>query len=210
MTADLATLRRTLTRAEAVVDTERTRLAAATALVAEQAQAIEAADVALHAVRSVRDITTARVQQRLTDLATEALRVVFDDPGLALTVRTVERRGVAEADILLRRGELETDPIDSNGGGLVNEVSAVLRLVMTRMLGRRGLAQIMLLDEPFSALSAGHRPAMAETLETLAESLGVQVVIITHSAAEVRGVVYRAEWKDREAIEATLVREDEA
>lgn len=210
MTADLATLRRTLTRAEAVVDTERVRLAAAQALVAEQAQAIEAADVALHAVRSVRDLTTARVQQRLTDLATEALRVVFSDPGLALAVRIVERRGVAEADIVLRRGELETDPIDSNGGGLVADVSAMLRLIMTRMLMRRGLAPLLLLDEPFAALSAGHREAMAETLEAVAESLGVQVVTITHAPEMVRGVVYRAEWKDREAIEATLVREEEA
>lgn len=208
MSADLAPLRRQLDRADAIVDTERVRLAQAQALVVAQAQAVEAADVALHAVRSVRDLATARVQQRLTDLATEALRVVFDDPSLALVVRSVERRGVAEADIVLRRGGLETDPLDGNGGGMVADISAMLRLIMVRMLTRRGLAPLLLLDEPFAALSAGHREAMADTLEAVGESLGIQIVTVTHAPEMVRGVVYRAQWVDREAIEATLVRED--
>lgn len=208
MSADLATLRRQLDRADAIVDTERVRLAQAQALVVAQAQAVEAADVALHAVRSVRDLATARVQQRLTDLATEALRVVFDDPSLSLVVRSVERRGVAEADIVLRRGGLETDPLDGNGGGMVADISAMLRLIMVRMLTRRGLAPLLLLDEPFAALSAGHREAMADTLEAVGESLGIQIVTVTHAPEMVRGVVYRVQWVDREAIEATLVRED--
>ena len=208
MTADLATLRRHLDRADAVVHTEQVRLAQAEAAVLAHAQAVEAADVALYAVRSVRDLATARVQQRLTDLATEALRVVFDDPSLSLVVRAVERRGVMEADIVLRRGGLETDPLDGNGGGLVADVSAMLRLIMVRMLMRRGLAPLLLLDEPFAALSAGHRDAMADTLEAVAESLGIQVVTVTHAPEMVRGVVYRATWADRDAVEATLVRED--
>ena len=204
----LTILRRRIDRATTVVELETTRLEAATTLASELAERVMASDVALHAIRSVQELSTARVQQRLTELATEALRVVFDDPDVSLVVRTQERRGVAEADLLLRRGDLETDPLLSNGGGLVADVSATLRLIMVRMLSRRGIAPLLLLDEPFAALSAGHREAMADTLAAVADQLGIQVVTITHAPEMVRGVVYRAQWADRAAVEATLVRED--
>lgn len=203
--AALTTLRRRIDRATTVVELETARLEAATTLASELAERVMASDVALHAIRSVQELSTARVQQRLTELATEALRVVFDDPDVSLVVRTQERRGVAEADLLLRRGDLETDPLLSNGGGLVNELSAVLRLIMVRMLVGQGLAQIILLDEPFSALSKGHRPAMAETLEALAAALGIQVFVVTHSEVESRGRVYEMRWVDRERQEAGAI-----
>lgn len=175
----------------------------------EAAQRVQASDVALHAVRAVRDLTTARVQQRITELTTEALRVVFDDPDVRLEVRSVERRGVVECDLVLVHGGLATDPLEGNGGGLVADVSAMLRLVMVRMLTRRGLAPLLVLDEPFAALSQGHRAAMADTLDTVAASLGIQVITSTHADEFARGGVYRVAWDDREAKRARVVREED-
>ena len=175
----------------------------------QAAQRVQASDVALHAIRAVRDLTTARVQQRLTELTTEALRVVFDDPDVRLELRSVERRGVVEVDLVLVHGGLATDPLEGNGGGLVADVSAMLRLVMVRMLTRRGLAPLLVLDEPFAALSQGHRGAMAYTLATVAASLGIQVFTSTHADEFARGGVYRVSWEDRDAKRARVVREED-
>lgn len=166
-----------------------------------------ASDVALRIVKMLRDVATARVQQRLTELATEGLRVVFDDPGVSLRVEFVERRGVVEADLRLVRGAVSTDPLEGNGGGLVADVAAMLRLVMVRMLTARGIAPLLILDEPFAALSAGHRAAMADTLEEVAGQLGIQVICVTHAPDMVRGRVYRARWADRAALRAEFVEE---
>lgn len=168
---------------------------------------VRAADVALALVHTVRDAETVRVQGRLAALCTEALRTVFDDPTLSLEIAMVERRGVIEADILLTRGELITDPLEGNGGGLVADLAALLRLIMTRLLQSRGVAGLLVLDEPFAALSEGHREAMAATLEEIAATLGMQVLVITHADEFARGAVYRVQWHDRDALEAEVVRD---
>lgn len=169
---------------------------------------VRAADVALALVHTIRDAETVRVQGRLAELCTEALRTVFDDPSLALEIAMVERRGVVEADIMLRRGDLITDPLEGNGGGLVADLAAMLRLIMTRLLKARGVAGLLVLDEPFAALSEGHREAMAATLEEIAATLGMQVIVVTHADEFARGSVYRVRWRDRDALEAEVVRED--
>jgi len=205
MSADLMTLRRRLDLAGA-------RRTALTDQRADNARRIDdrqrdvlAADVALFAVRSLRDAAAERVQQRLTNLVTEGLRVVFADPSVALTVNTLERRGVIEADLVLTSGDLATDPLDGNGGGLVAVVATVLRLVMVRMLTRRGIAPLLILDEPLAALSEGHRPAMADTLQEVAASLGIQVIIVSHESEFARGRIYQVRWADRADRRAEVV-----
>lgn len=168
---------------------------------------VAAADAALAALHAVRDVTTARVQQTVAELCTEGLRIVFDDPDVRLEVRAVERRGVVEADLVLVRGGIETDPLEGNGGGLVADAAAMLRLVMVRLLATRGLAPLLVLDEPFAALSSGHREAMAQTLEDVATSLGVQVITVTHHDEFVRGTVFRVRMADRAAVRAVVERE---
>lgn len=208
MSDTLPTLRRRLDLAAARHTALTEAHAVAAARIEQREQDVRATDVALYAVRALREASTERVQQRLTDLTTEALRVVFDDPSVALTVKTLERRGVIEADLVLTHGELSVDPLEGSGGGVVAVVSAVLRLVMTKMLARQGLAQILILDEPLAALSVGYRAAMAETLAEVAASLGIQVIISTHSEQEMRGTVFRVSWQDREAKHAKVERED--
>ena len=204
----LTALRRRLDRATAHRDVLSSAVVQRRAHLAERQQRVEADDVALHAVRALREAATERVQQRIADLTTEGLRVVFDDPQVALEVRMVERRGVVEADLVLVRGGIETDPLEGNGGGLVADVAAMLRLVMVRMMTRRGIAPLLVLDEPFAALSAGHRAAMADTLEQVAASLGIQVLTVTHADEFARGNVYRVEWDSRADVRARVVAED--
>jgi len=195
-------------RARRTALTEQRDAAAAAAEAAEAE--VRAADVATAQLHAVQDITSARVQQTIADLCSEGLRIVFDDPTVRLDVRTVERRGVLEVDLVLVRGAVETDPLEGNGGGLVADAAAMLRMVLVRLLSQRGLAPLLVLDEPFAALSQGNRAAMAETLEQVADSLGIQVLVITHSDEFARGHVYRVRWGDRAALRAVVERDDDA
>lgn len=195
-------------RARRMALTEQRDTAAEAAAAAEAE--VRAADVATAQLHAVQDITSARVQQTIADLCSEGLRIVFDDPTVRLDVRTVERRGVLEVDLVLVRGAVETDPLEGNGGGLVADAAAMLRMVLVRLLAQRGLAPLLVLDEPFAALSQGNRAAMAETLEQVADSLGIQVLVITHSDEFARGHVYRVRWGDRAALRAVVERDDDA
>ena len=161
---------------------------------------VRACDVGLAALHAVRDVTTARVQQTIAELCSEGLRIVFDDPDVRLEVRPVARRGVIEMDLVLVRGELETDPLTGNGGGLVADAAAMLRLIMVKLLSQRGLLPLLVLDEPFAALSGGHREAMAETLFDVADAMGIQVIVVTHSDEIARGPVYEVLQGDGEAV----------
>ena len=182
---------------------------AAEAAAAAEAE-VRAADVATAQLHAVQDITSARVQQTIADLCSEGLRIVFDDQTVRLDVRTVERRGVLEVDLVLVRGAVETDPLEGNGGGLVADAAAMLRMVLVRLLAQRGLAPLLVLDEPFAALSQGNRAAMAETLEQVAESLGIQVLTVTHHDDFMKGAVYRVRWGDRAALRAVVERDNDA
>ncbi len=163
---------------------------------------VRACDVGLAALHAVRDVTTARVQQTIAELCSEGLRIVFNDPDVRLEVRPVARRGVVEMDLVLVRGELETDPLTGNGGGLVADAAAMLRLIMVKLLSQRGLLPLLVLDEPFAALSGGHRDAMAETLFDVAAAMGIQVVMVTHADQFARGTVYEVVQGDGEAVVA--------
>ena len=165
---------------------------------------VMAGDTALALLHTVRDETTARMQGTVAELCTDGLRVVFGDPELRLDIRSVERRGVVEADLVLVRGGLETSPLDGNGGGLVADAAAMMRLVLVRLLSLRGIMPLLVMDEPFAALSEDRREAMAATLYQIAAALGIQVVTVTHSDAFALGNVYRVEWADRERSRARV------
>lgn len=163
------------------------------------------ADTALAMIHQVRDAETARAQETIANLCSEALRVVFEDPSLRIEARSVERRGVVETDLVLVRGGLETDPLQGNGGGLVAVAAAMLRLILVRLMVARGLAPLLVLDEPLAALSAGHRARMADTLRRVAADLGVQVLMVSHAQEDVMGTVYEVRWASRDDVLAEVV-----
>lgn len=125
--------------------------------------------------------------------------VVFQDPLLMpwLTVqdnvsyarRFAHRRGDFDADYaaeLMRRfgvDELADRYPDQLSGGQAQRV-AILRAVATR-------PQLLLLDEPFSALDPATRADLQQWLATLATELGVTVLLVTHDVEEALALAQR-------------------
>ena len=80
--------------------------------------------------------------------------------------------------MFVRNGR-EVDPIDASGGGVVDVAAFALRL-SSLMLSRPARRRLVVLDEPFKFVSAGHRAAVRVMLEGLAADLGVQFLMVTH------------------------------
>lgn len=203
---DLATLQRQFHALKGRRDLLNEQLLGAELTLGIAALEVQACDTALAQLHTVRDTTTARMQGTVAELCTDGLRVVFNDPDLRLEVRSVERRGVVEADLILIRNGLETMPLEGNGGGLVADAAAMMRLVLVRLLSLRGIMPLLVMDEPFAALSEDRREAMAEVLEQIARELGIQVLITTHADEFAIGSVYRVRWADHERRRAEVVR----
>jgi len=70
--------------------------------------------------------------------------------------------------------------LDGCGGGLKDIVSFALRVAIWSLDSES--SPVILLDEPFKFVSAGHRNQGAELLHTLSRKLGIQFVVVSHVA----------------------------
>ena len=83
---------------------------------------------------------------------------------------------------------MKTGSLDAAGGGVVDLTSFAQRLAAL-MLSQPASRKLLILDEPFRFLSAVYRPTACQLIESLAEEMGVQMVIVTHSEELMTGKV---------------------
>ena len=74
---------------------------------------------------------------------------------------------------------MEVDPMDGSGGGVVDVAAFALR-VSCLMLSQPPLRRLLVLDEPFKFVSEGFRGRVRKMLETLADEMKLQIVMVTH------------------------------
>jgi len=89
-------------------------------------------------------------------------------------------RGKMEARLFLLQDGKEIDPRDSVGGGLVNITAIALRLAAWSM-GKTD--NVLIMDEPFTALSVDLQPIAAEIISQITKELGVQIIMVTHNTS---------------------------
>lgn len=124
---------------------------------------------------------TARLQ--FEQLATQALQVIFGE-GLSFHFQAGESGGQATLEPVIRSmygdTEIETPVLDARGGGLAAVTGFVLRLVMVLLTPH--VRKVLFLDETFSFVGESYTGRLAEFLRQVADSTGVQVVMITHDS----------------------------
>lgn len=131
-----------------------------------------------------------QAHKQIASVVTRCLRAVFDHP-YKFRIAFERKRGKTEARLTFVRGQLELEPLDGCGGGVVDVAAFALRLaclMLRRPKGRR----LLVLDEPFRFLSErrDYRNRVRDLLLALAEEMQVQFVLVTHdSALEVGKVV---------------------
>lgn len=136
---------------------------------------------AIEIVKLVGLKTQQNLQFHIGEISTLALDSVFDD-SYVLSVEFLERRGKTECDLFLKTDDMEIDPLSASGGGVVDVVSFALR-VAAYSLQNPKVRPVLLLDEPFTHLSAQLLPKACLLLKQISEELNVQMIIVTHEEA---------------------------
>lgn len=133
-------------------------------------------------VISIMEELQRREHERAVGAYEELLTLFLRDvlPGhrdVVMDLRT--ERGLPALDVYLRKGEdmpLE-DALTGTGGSVTNILSAGLRFIALIRSGRR---PFLVLDEPDCWIKPELAPKFAAVVQSVAEQLGVQVLMISH------------------------------
>jgi hypothetical protein len=129
-------------------------------------------------LQTVTQAIQQQVHEKISGVVSKCLEAVFEEP---YTFRIVfeQKRGRTEARLVFLRAGQELDPMTAAGGGVVDVTAFALRLACL-VLAKPTLRRLVILDEPFKFVSAAYRGRVRTMLETLADELKVQFIMVTH------------------------------
>ena len=134
----------------------------------------EALEVTQHVAEAIQE----NAHKQIAAVVSRCLEAVFDEP-YEFEIIFERKRNRTEARLVFVREGLEVDPMSASGGGVVDVACFALRLACL-MLSRPPKRRLVVLDEPFKFVSAGYRDNVRTMLETLAEEMQVQFIMVTH------------------------------
>lgn len=138
---------------------------------------------ALKLLELVGTTSRERIKQEIETLVTHALTSTFDRDDYSLVAEFLHRRNQIECDLLLGVGNEgddtfhTMDPLDSNGGGIVDVITTSLRFVLLTMLHQEGPS---VLDEPGKYVSAEYQRSFLNFMQEVSEKTNRQVIVSTH------------------------------
>lgn len=129
-------------------------------------------------VQTVAQQIQQAAHDRIASVVTQCLRTVFEQP-YEFRIVFEQKRGRTEARLVFVRGELEIDPLDAAGGGVIDVAAFALR-VACLVLSRPPLRRLLVLDEPFSHCKPPEILAsrICGMLEMLAKQFGIQFILV--------------------------------
>lgn len=131
----------------------------------------------------------AAAREQVEALVTAGLAAIFGDGGEQLSFHLIEstQRNSAYIEFVVRTtkpdGEvIETDVLSARGGGVAAVIGVLLRVVLILLTRQTGqpISSTLVLDESLAMLSADRLEAASAFLRTLADSAGLQVIMVTH------------------------------
>lgn len=165
---------------------------------AREAVAMVAADVELltlvsSALQQLLRLVSAESLEAVEQLETYGLRTIFHDQPLRFRVETETKHGIQWMTPKLIHGEVEAPILDAFGGGPASVAAFLLRVLVCRRLG---LAPVILLDEPFSMVSAEYVSGVGKFLRELCDKLGLTIVMVAHERGFVEFAHHAYEAKE--------------
>jgi len=143
--------------------------------------ALSNADEALDIAQQISKNLQEHIHGQIAAVVTRCLESVFPDRPYEFKLTFERKRNKTECSLSFVRNGIEVDPTTASGGGVVDVASFALRLAAL-LLSRPEKRRLVVLDEPFKFVSGGYRDNVREMMETLAEEMGVQFIMITHIA----------------------------
>ena len=157
-------------RQDALADRREASIASRGALEADKLVIEEAAVCLQQAAKETQNLLKVRIE----DMVQAALDIVF--PGrYVFETEFVTRRDQIEFDIWLSKDGTRMNPLDSNGGGVVDVLSSALRTACWTL---SGAAPILLQDEPYKHIRGAARQRLGDMQAALSELLGLQIVMV--------------------------------
>jgi len=133
-------------------------------------------------IRIVAQITQAQLEYKISELASLAISSIFSQPYKFITEFVLKRNKV-EVNFLVEDSEgSRFDPMNANGGGLIDVISFGLRLTMWT-IKKPQPRPVIILDEPFRFLSRDLQQKAGELLKELSRRFGMQFIIVSHDTA---------------------------
>ncbi len=149
----------------------------------KEVEALEAEVVLLTASERVLQVlavkTVAASTEHTDRLVTMGLKAVFHDLHLEFQTKVGKARGKTAAEFQLLENGKPFPIEDSFGGGVLAVVGVLLRVCVIVNLKLR---RVLILDETLAHLSDAYHHSASELLRSLAEKLGFQILMVTHSA----------------------------
>jgi len=146
--------------------------------------------------------TQEQLKFHLTDIGQLALDTCF--PEYTFGIDFEIKRGKTEAFIYVEKDGMKMHPVDSNGGGLVSLLSFALRVACLTLSSNK---KILILDEPFSALSKDLHSKAGDILKNISDRLGIQIIMVTHSKELISCADRIFEVEKKEDISYTSIKE---
>jgi DNA repair exonuclease SbcCD ATPase subunit len=114
----------------------------------------------------------------LENLVTHALNSIWEHD-YEFKITTHERGKTSTNRFTLYKDGNESDIVEGHGGGIVNIVAFILRLIFTLKTSPE-LRPVLILDEPFAFVSEGYHESIGELLLELIDKLDITVIMVTH------------------------------
>lgn len=137
--------------------------------------------------QQVAESVQENAHKQISAVVSKCLETVFDEP-YEFQIKFDQKRGKTEARLVFVRDGNEIDPTTAAGGGVIDIAAFALRLACL-ILSQPRRRKLMILDEPFRFVSAGHRERVREMIETLSRDLEMQFIQVTHIQELVLGNV---------------------
>lgn len=146
--------------------------------------------------------TQETLKYHVTDIVQTALDACF--PGQYDFIMEFElKRGRTECRFSLEGDyNIKYNPMDSNGGGVIDIISFALRLSCWSISRTDNL---IVLDEPFKFLSSNLRPLASEILKILSVKLGLQIILISHDTIMIENSDKIFEVKQNKGVSEVVV-----
>src|SRR5277367_541690 len=133
---------------------------------------------------------------KIENIVSGGLQMVFGDKSMGLVLNKKEGARGSSYELLMRQGDFIGKPMDSFGGGTVNVIAFLLRVIMIK---RFKLAKFLAVDESFNNVSSDHLPLVSEMLKKLCRDHGFTILAVTHQPvlAQAADRVYRITDEDQ-------------
>jgi DNA repair exonuclease SbcCD ATPase subunit len=129
-------------------------------------------------IQRLADLKKEETTKKVERLVSFGLQTVFANNTYQFHIQSEVTRDNVNYTFTVERDGVETDIIESSGGGVVNVVSFLLRLII--VLFSRGQRRVLILDEPFSNLSENYHENLGKLLGILSKRTGVQIIMVSH------------------------------